>query len=165
MSPFIVVDRRTGRERILEEGEIVADGETLRVPLSMMDSTQRAVFESVRRTADTRARVHDARERAYLDRQVDDENAWRRPDGAYPLSAGENSICTTNDGRPGHLQRADDGPWLVCKADAAASASSAKARADARLVDRRAVVEAAYEEVRLRDCSAWQRPIRPGVTQ
>jgi hypothetical protein len=164
--PNIVIGR-DGRRRVLRDDEILADGERMVVPLQMMDAAQRAVYENSRRsrsqrTADTR--LLDERDRAYADRQVDDENAWRRPPGSYPLSAGENSYCTTDEGKPGHLVRSDDNEsWLICRADAAASASpGTRRRNDAQFVDER---ERAYREVEERDATAWQRPIRSGVSQ
>jgi hypothetical protein len=140
--PVVVVDRH-GRERILDHDDLVRDGERVRVPLQMMDGVQRAVFDSTRArgTSDTQTRVVDAREEAYRLRVLDDTNAYRRPDGAYPLSAGEGSYCTTDDGGPGHLVPVESGPWLVCKSDAAADASPAKRRNDA--IPSRDAVEAA----------------------
>jgi hypothetical protein len=157
-----IVIGRDGRRRVLRDDEILADGERMVVPMQMMDAAQREVYQHSRARQTTDTRVVDARERAYLNRQIDDENAWRRPPGSYPLSASEGSYCTTDDGRPGHLARADDGLWLVCKADAA-GASLTKRRDDA--ISSRDAVERAYREVEERDCTAWQRPIRSGVTQ
>jgi hypothetical protein len=171
MTETVVIDRY-GRERVLRDGEIVGDGERLRFAMTAMDAMQRAVYEGTRAQWDTR--VVDAREQAYRDVLVDETNAWRRPDGAYPLSAGEGNYCTF-DGRPGHLVRADNGePWLVCRADtadaAAAKTDAVARRADAlplkdamqRLNDARA---AAYAEVEARDATAWTRPITSGVSK
>ena len=49
---------------------------------------------------------------AYRQYCADQDNAWRRPAGAYPLSAGAGNACTI-DGRPGRLVK--EGDWLVCK--------------------------------------------------
>jgi hypothetical protein len=167
----IVIDR-FGNERILRDGEIVGDGERLRVGMTAMDSLQRAIYESTRaQVADTR--VVDGRPEAYRLCLIDEQNAWRRPDGAYPLSAGEGNACTLN-GEPGHLVRADDGPWLVCGADTADAApartDSLQRRAEAlllkdamqRLNDARA---AAYAEVEERDRTSWMRPITSGISR
>jgi hypothetical protein len=152
MSAIVAVDR-DGRERTLGDGDLVRDGERVRVAMTAMDARTRRAND---------VRVVDAREETYRLRLLDDTNAWRRPDGAYPLSAGEGGHCTIN-GRPGHLRPVRDGsPWLECVADEV-RASPAKQRADA--MPSRDAVEDAYEEVRLRDTTAWQRPIGSGVTK
>jgi hypothetical protein len=165
--PVVVVDR-DGRSRTLRDDDLIADGERMRVTLPMMDAAQKAVAEGTR--------AWDRREQFYRDAVTDDTWAWKRagvPD-AYPLSAGENSICTVN-GRPGHLVPARDGsPWLECVADevgaAPAKTDAVSRRADAlplkdamqRLNDAR---EAAYREIEDRDATAWQRPIASGISK
>jgi hypothetical protein len=174
MTDTIVIDRH-GRERVLRDDELIADGERMRTSLKMMDADQRAVYEGTRaRVADTR--VVDGRERAYRDAVTDETWAWKRagvPD-AYPLSSGEGSICTVN-GRPGHLRQAKDGsPWLECVADevgaAPAKTDAVSRRADAmslkdalRKLD--AVRELALEEVRLRDENSWRLAPTSGVAR
>jgi hypothetical protein len=162
MTVIVAVDR-DGRERILGDGDLVRDGERVRVPLTMMDGVQRAVYESTRTRRTTDTRIVDAREEAYRLRLLDDTNAWRRPAGAYPLSAGEGIACSIN-GRPGRLRQAQDGsPWLVCVPDEAV-ASPAKRRSDA--IASRDAVEDAYREVQERDCNAWKRPLGSwGITK
>jgi hypothetical protein len=162
MIETVVIDRY-GNERPLHDGEIVGDGERIRVGMTALDSLQRAVRE---RASDTR--VVDGRPEAYRLCLIDEQNAWRRPDGAYPLSAGEGNACTL-DGRPGHLQQAKDGsPWLECVTDevgaAPATRTDALSHADGlqRLRDAR---EQAYREVEARDATAWMRPITSGVSK
>jgi hypothetical protein len=171
--PVVVVDRY-GRSRTLRDDELIADGESMRVTLPMMDAAQRAVYEGTRAWRASDVRVVDARQEAYRLSVIDDTNAWRRPPGAYPLSAGEGTPCTI-DGAPGHLRQAGDGsPWLECVPDevgaAPAKTDAVSRRADAmplkdamqRLNDARA---AAYAEVEQLDATAWTRPITSGVSK
>jgi hypothetical protein len=132
---------------------LLKDGRTARFTMMMhdADSVGRAIAEDR-----ARATVHDgsgggelalhrpgyryvgdavAAEReklaAYDQACADLSNAWRRdaqPSGAYPLSAGEGTVCT-RDGRAGHLRRNDSGDWLECVPDKPSGEDSA---ADAR---------------------------------
>jgi hypothetical protein len=164
--PVVIVDR-FGRERIPDDDDIVRDGERVRVSMTAMDALQRSVFESRQARRRPNVRIVDARQEAYRLCVIDDENAYRRPDGAYPLSAGENTMCTIN-GRSGHLRQAKNGePWLVWVPDqndgsAPPPSASMKRRSDARFVDER---EVAYREVEARDANAWQSPPFFGVSK
>jgi hypothetical protein len=54
--------------------KILKEGRSLRVPLFAMDAMQRDVARSVSQLDALRA----ARDKAYADREADDQNAWRR---------------------------------------------------------------------------------------
>jgi hypothetical protein len=79
------------------------------------------------------------------------EAAWSKPPGAYPLSAGEGSVCTIN-GSPGVLTR--DGEWLICRPTQLKSARAELSSDDAKppVEDKEAVLR----EVALRDENAWR---------
>jgi hypothetical protein len=127
-----------------DDDEILRDGETLRVPLRMMDSWHRDMERHFRDQRD-RDRVTDAngdsglgllrpgfrlladaddlndRRRAAYDKfTLDLENAWQNNPptgfGSHELrGAQEGDICTIN-GAPGHLRCGSDGK-LVCVPD------------------------------------------------
>ena len=159
---------RDGRTR---DGDTLEDGERIRVGMTFMDSAQRAVANSFRSTKSlvvdgygnsdlyalrrpgprfpTQRTTTDARQAAYDATNKADEEAYRKPAGSYPLSAGEGNVCTIN-GQPGVLTRS--GEWLVCT-----PSNAQPTRQDARpppLVEDR---EAVLREVQLRDENAWRK--------
>ena len=149
-----------------EEGKpwglrVLRDGERMRVPMTMIDSTGRSVLDDHAPRVNDPAAVHrpgfhvtadqaamDRVEAAYAEVDARDANAWRNP---APVGAGsaefvgqqEGDHCTI-DGAPGHLRRA--GGELVCVPDT--SQDDALPGEDER--------DRAYREVALRDENAWR---------
>jgi hypothetical protein len=156
---MLIVDKY-GNQREYDGG-ILPDGFSVKVPMTFMDSAQRAVAKRFTRTLhDGRGNAvghrpgfiygtdsDDARARAYADANREAENAWKTPPVTPPpasafvidrLRAGDS--CTVG-GRTGRLVQRDGG--LVCELDE---------QHDARMDDR----ERALREVALRDENAWR---------
>ncbi len=87
MTTAEIIDR-DGKRRTARKGEVLKDGETLRVPFALMDAQQREVALAARRLTD--ASLHKpgfrggATSTAALDAYTDAgetlRNAWRNPD-------------------------------------------------------------------------------------
>src|SRR5262245_12881700 len=124
---MLIVDRY-GNQREYD-GEVVPDGYGIKVPMTFMDSMQRAVARSAKRPLhDGRGNRaghrpgfvygdgnNDAKAQAFADANRDAEEAWKRPAGGYPPEGAKAGDLCTYNGAPGHLRERDGG--LVCVPD------------------------------------------------
>jgi hypothetical protein len=161
-----IIDK-DGRERDVKG--VLPDGAALKVPMTFMDSAQRAVAKTFQtsgmvtdahgdsdlhalsrpgaRYPTQRTTADVARTLAYQDSEETAANAWKTPPVTPPpatacfSNAAKVGDARTVDGRAGHLRELNGG--LIFEPDA---------QHDARLDDR----ERAYREVQLRDESAWR---------
>lgn len=114
-----------------ENDELLRDGESLRVRMTLMDALQRSVAAGSNKAAAkavaaavkiTEAKLAadkaavDPREAAYAEVKLRDENAWRHPHLTIDQKAGD--VCTIN-GAPGHWMSRGGG--MVCVPDDAAA--------------------------------------------
>jgi hypothetical protein len=156
---MLIVDKY-GNQREYDGG-ILPDGFSVKVPMTFMDSAQRAVAKRFKRLHDARGNAvghrpgfiygdsdNDAKAQALADANREAENAWRTPPitpppaSAYYADAVKVGDTCTVGGRTGRLVQRDGG--LVCELD--------EQHDSARLDDR----ERALREVQLRDESAWR---------
>jgi len=99
-----------GRQLGSFETEVDHDDDDRRHSDSMLSDAELALHRPGYRTL---TRINDDEAvAAYRQYCADQDNAWRKPAGAYPLSAGTGNPCTIN-GAPGVLVK--EGDWLVCK--------------------------------------------------
>jgi hypothetical protein len=97
------------------------------------------------------------RDEAYQQSKREMQDAWKAdspPAGAYPLSAGEGSVCAIN-GAPGHLAR--EGNWLVCR-PTSSDASPRDPRQPISMADAQRIRDAAYQQSVDELHNAWRRP-------
>src|SRR5262245_25081460 len=155
------------------DGNTLEDGERIKVSLLMADAAIRSAkrplvvdafggtaglhrpgaryappapaHSELRAAEDTLRIVRDV---AFADAEEEATSAWRRPPGAFPLSAGEGTKCTIH-GPGGTLGRG--GESVVCRA----SAQAQPTRTDAQppMVEDK---EAVWRAANLADENAWR---------